>query len=108
MDANASDDELVEQTMRGVTAAFQQLTLRYYRRVAGFVFKRVGRSDLVEDLVQETFLEALQSLKAGRGAKHFSSWLFGIAHNRCGKWLRRQRPVLFDPNEAPEQAAIPS
>lgn len=108
MDENASDAELVEQTLRGATAAFQLLTVRYYRPVAGFIFKRVGRSDLVEDLVQETFLEALQSLRAGRGARHFSSWLFGIAHNRCGKWLRRKRPALFDPNEAPEQAAIPS
>jgi RNA polymerase sigma-70 factor (ECF subfamily) len=106
MDPEISDAELVEQTMRGVTAAFQQLALRYYRPVAGFVFKRVGRADLVEDLVQETFLEAFAALKAGRGPTTFSSWLFGIAHNRCGKWLRRKRPTLFDPNEAPDLAAV--
>jgi RNA polymerase sigma-70 factor, ECF subfamily len=103
MEPEVSDAVLVEQTLQGATAAFQQLTLRYYRPVAGFVFKRVGRYDLVEDLVQETFLEAWQALKAGRGPQHFSSWLFGIAHNRCGKWLRRKRPVLFDPNEPPHQ-----
>jgi len=108
MESNASDAELVEQTLQGVTAAFQQLTLRYYRPVAGFIFKRVGRSDLVEDIVQETFLEAFAALKAGRGPTKFSSWLFGIAHNRCGKWLRRKRPALFDPNEAPVQAAAPT
>jgi RNA polymerase sigma-70 factor (ECF subfamily) len=103
MDPSASDADLVKQTLQGATAAFQQLTLRYYRPVAGFICKRVGRSDLVEDLVQETFLEALQALKTGQPPRHFSSWLFGIAHHRCGKWLRRKRPVLFDPAEAPEQ-----
>ena len=108
MNSAESDADLVEQTQQGAMAAFQQLTLRYYRPVAGFVFKRVGRSDLVEDLVQETFLEALQALKAGRGPQHFSSWLFGIAHNRCGKWLRRKRPVLFDPHEPPVRGAARS
>lgn len=108
MNLDASDAELVDQTMKGITAAFQVLANRYYRPVGGFVFKRVGRADLVEDLVQETFLEAFASLKAGRGPTNFSSWIFGIAHNRCGKWLRRKRPVLFDPNETPEAATTPS
>ena len=108
MNAEASDAELVEQTMQGVTAAFQTLTVRYYRSVAGFVFKKVNRADLVEDLVQETFLEAFAALKDGKRPNHFSSWLFGIAHHRCGKWLRRKRPALFDPNEAPELPTTPS
>src|SRR5215470_6609761 len=99
-----TDDELVGQTLRGVTDAFHLLCQRYYRPVAGFIFKRVGQYDLVEDLVQETFLEALQSMKSGQRPQHFSSWLFGIAHHRCGKWLRRKRPALFDPNEVPERA----
>jgi RNA polymerase sigma-70 factor, ECF subfamily len=108
MNPDASDAELVDETLRGSTTAFHLLTERYYRPVGGFIFKRVGRFDLVEGLVQETFLEAFQSLKAGRAPQHFSSWLFGIAHNRCGKWLRRKRPVLFDPAEAPERTAAPS
>jgi RNA polymerase sigma-70 factor (ECF subfamily) len=108
MSADASDVELVRQTLNGVIAAFEQLAVRYYRPVGGFILKRVGRPDVVEDLVQETFLEAFQALKAGRGPQHFTSWLFGIAHNRCGKWLRRKRPALFDPAAAPETSARPS
>ena len=108
MEPTASDAELVEQTLRGVREAFHELTVRYYRPVGGFILKRVGRPDLVEDLVQETFLEAFQALKAGKGPQKFSSWLFGIAHNRCGKWLRRKRPILFSPNEAPDLGSAPS
>jgi RNA polymerase sigma-70 factor (ECF subfamily) len=108
MDATASDADLVRQVTQHGTEAFHQLTVRYYRPIAGFIFKRVQRPDLVEDLVQETFLEAFQALKAGRRPENFSSWLFGIAHNRCGKWLRRKRPVLFAPDDAPEIVATPS
>src|SRR5262245_9591047 len=108
MTSAPTDAELVDQTRQGAARAFQQLCERYYRAVGGFVFKCVGRYDLVEDLVQETFLEALQALKAGQRPETFSSWLFGIAHNRCGKWLRRKRPVLFDPHDAPEDEAAPN
>ncbi len=106
--SHAEDAELARRTAAGDAEAFRRLTQRYYRPVGGFVLKRVRRPDLVEDLVQETFLEAFRSLKAGRLPDHFSSWLFGIAHNCCGKWMRRKRPFLFDPSAAPELGATPS
>jgi RNA polymerase sigma-70 factor (ECF subfamily) len=104
-DDQRRQDELVERALHGDDGAFEELTVRYYRPVSGFVYKRVQRPDLVEDLVQETFLEAFRSLRAGRRPDHFAGWLFGIAHNCCGKWLRRKRPRLFDPSEQPDLIA---
>jgi RNA polymerase sigma-70 factor, ECF subfamily len=101
------DAELVRQCLGGRREAFAELTRRYYRPVCGFVLKRVEQPALVEDLVQETFLEAYRSLTHGRPPTHFASWLFGIAHNRCGKWLRRRRPILFPATEPPDMAATP-
>jgi RNA polymerase sigma-70 factor (ECF subfamily) len=80
---------------------------RYYRAVCSFLYKRVQQPDLVEDLAQETFLEAYRGLRDGRAPERFSSWLFGIAVNRCGKWLRRKRPSLFPAGEPPDAAAVP-
>ena len=105
--SQGQDLELAQRAARGDAEAFRHLTVRYYRPVGGFLLKRVNRPDVVEDLVQETFLEAYRSLKAGRRPEHFSSWLFGIAHNCCGKWLRRKRPMLFDPSQAPDLGAVP-
>jgi RNA polymerase sigma-70 factor (ECF subfamily) len=96
------DAELVARFLRGDTAAFQTLAVRYYRPVGGFLYKRVPQPDVVEDLVQETFLEAFRSLRGGRRPEHFSSWLFAIAHHCCGKWLRRKRPILFATGEPPD------
>src|SRR5260370_29600668 len=102
-----ADAELVRRTVRGDGRAFEALTHRYYRPVGGFLLKRVGQADVVEDLVQETFLEAFRGLKEGRAPEHFSSWLFGIAHNRCGKWLRRRHFVPFSVATPAEEIAAP-
>jgi RNA polymerase sigma-70 factor (ECF subfamily) len=101
------DAALVQRCLDGDAEAFHRLTARYYRPVSAFVLKRVQRPDVVEDLAQEAFLEAFRSLKAGRRPDHFSSWLFGIAHNCCGKWLRRKRPLAFGEDQAEQLAAPP-
>lgn len=102
-----SDDELVRCVGSGSSAAFGELTARYYRLVCGYLYKRLGRPDLVEDLTQETFLEAYRALRGGREPGQFASWLFGIAANRLGKWFRRKRPRLFAGNEPPDVATVP-
>jgi RNA polymerase sigma-70 factor, ECF subfamily len=104
-DSRWDETQLVQRCLAGDTGAFQSLTERYYRPVSSFLYKRLQRVDVVEDLAQETFLEAFRSLKTGQRPLHFSSWLFGIAHNVCGKWLRRKRPVLFDPAQPPDLVA---
>src|SRR5262245_37615052 len=96
------EDELVTRCLAGDASAFEALATRYYRPVAAFLLRRVGRPDVVEDLTQETFLEAYRALRDGRRPEHFASWIFGVAHNRAGKWLRRRKPTLFDPDAPPE------
>jgi RNA polymerase sigma-70 factor (ECF subfamily) len=104
----AGDEELVRRYLAGAPGALEALTARYYRPVAAFILRRVGQPDLVEDLIQETFLEACRALRGGTVPQHFSSWLFGIAFHRVGKYLRRKRPVLFSPDDPPVEPAGPS
>ncbi len=97
---------LVGRCLKGDAEAFCWVTERYYRPVSAFLLRRVSRTDVVEDLTQETFLEAFRSLRAGRRPERLASWLFGIAHNVSGKWLRRRRPLSFaDAGQAEEVAA---
>src|SRR3982751_737129 len=98
--------ELARRAAGGDGLAFERLTDRYYRPVGCFLLRRVGRADVVEDLAQETFLEAFRSLRQGRIPERFSTWLFGIAHNVSGKWLRRRRILPFG-GPPPEEIAAP-
>ena len=47
-----------------------------------------------EDLLSETFLQALQSAGSFRGQSSEKTWLFGIARNLWPRALRRRRPTV--------------
>ncbi|HZR39337.1 MAG TPA: sigma factor, partial [Ktedonobacteraceae bacterium] len=42
--------------------------------------------DAIDDVVQETLLEAWQYLDRLRSPEHFDAWLDGICRNICRRW----------------------
>jgi RNA polymerase sigma-70 factor, ECF subfamily len=72
----------------------------YYRKVARYVFVRIGDRSEAEDLASEVFVKALDSLKTyqERGLP-MQAWLFRIAHNLVVDHLRkatRQKAVPLE------------
>jgi len=62
-----------------------------------FVHYRVGGNRaLAEDLVQDTFLTALERLAAFDGRASLHTWLCGIAKNKIRAQRRRARPVAIE------------
>jgi RNA polymerase sigma-70 factor, ECF subfamily len=51
----------------------------------------LGSPQIVEDLVQETYLRALAGLDGYRNEGSVRSWLLGIARNVCADSIRRRR-----------------
>jgi RNA polymerase sigma-70 factor (ECF subfamily) len=87
------DLEIVKLIRNGDTAAFRGLVEKYHKPILGFIYRIVCRQDLVEDIGQEVFLCAYQSLDnfdSNRGVP-FSAWLFTIARNRCFTELRKKK-----------------
>ena len=62
--------------------------------VLAFLTSRVGRRDLAEDLLQETFVRAMRS-GALRDLSKVRSYLLSIAHRLVIDDVRKKRPVLF-------------
>jgi RNA polymerase sigma-70 factor, ECF subfamily len=65
---------------------------------------RIGRREVAEDLVQETFLAAMQNLKNFEGRSSVKTWLLSILKNKSIDYLRKHRreePVSF--SEEPEE-----
>jgi RNA polymerase sigma-70 factor (ECF subfamily) len=48
-----------------------------------------------EDLVQETFCQALESEWRFRGDSLLHTWLFGILRNVCHRYLRRKKRMIL-------------
>ena len=87
----AEEAELVARLRQGNTAALEQLYLRYVDRLYSLVFHQVGRSKHVaEDIVQETFLAALNSAGKFRGQSSVYTWLCSIAYHKIADFHRRQ------------------
>ena len=91
-----SDLLLVQRAVEGNQRAFELLVLKYQRRVARLVARMVRDSDLVDDVVQETFIRAYRALHQFRGEAQFYTWLYRIAVNTATKALvdLRRNPVM--------------
>jgi RNA polymerase sigma-70 factor, ECF subfamily len=81
------DADLVRQVLQGNLGAYMDLVKRYTAQVAALCRAHISRPDVVEDLVQETFLRGLDRLAELRGADKFGFWLYAIARNLCRDWL---------------------
>lgn len=73
----------------------QQLLKRlfeeYYSDLYRYLFGLCHDASLTEDLVSETFLEAVKSIVTFRGQSDIKTWLFSIARYRWFAWLRKKK-----------------
>lgn len=99
---------LVAAARRGDEAAFTELYRRYADRVYRFCLFRVRRPADAEDLMQQTFLRAIEALPRyeERGLP-FGAWLFRIARNVVIDHERTRRDAL-DLDELAHAGAEPA
>jgi RNA polymerase sigma-70 factor, ECF subfamily len=73
--------------------AFEPLYNHYFPRLYAYVAYRVGRAHDCEDLVDNTFLKAVEGLEQfeWRHEGSFAAWLFRIALNEVTDYHRRNR-----------------
>jgi RNA polymerase sigma-70 factor, ECF subfamily len=85
-----TDTALVVAARAGEAWAQEALFRRYSRMVNGLAFRVLGRDADVDDLVQDSFLEALRNLDRLENPQAFASWLGSIVVRTAGKRLRRR------------------
>jgi RNA polymerase sigma-70 factor (ECF subfamily) len=101
------DRDLAEAVLRhGDEAAFRELYRRHTPRLLGFVSRLLaGASPDEDDVVQETWVRACQSLARFEWRSTFSTWLLGIGLNVARDRLRRVGTSRTVPAElAPERS----
>jgi RNA polymerase sigma-70 factor (ECF subfamily) len=107
----AKDDDhiLVEAVLRKDRKATADFVDLHADAIYAYVRRRlVPRMDLVDDLVQEVFLAAWESLAEFRGTSSLRAWLLGIARHKVEDYYRSR---LRDPDpldDAGESAGLPS
>jgi RNA polymerase sigma-70 factor (ECF subfamily) len=91
---SADDHRLIADCLRGDPAAFGVLVRRYQDRLYNTVYRLVDNAEDAQDVVQEAFLNAYQSLDSFKGDALFFTWLYRIAVNTAISHRRKQKVVL--------------
>ncbi len=92
------DSKVVASYLEGDTWAFDELVVRYQKRLLNFVYRTIGDRERAEDLVQEVFIRVHRHLARFDQTKKFSTWIYTIASNLAKNELRnrsRSPLVLF-------------
>ena len=104
---SGDDDRLIADCLKGQTAAFGELVRRYQDRLFNTVFRLVDSAEDAQDVVQEAFLHAYQSLDRFKGESQFFTWLYRIAVNSAISLKRKQRIVVSLHLDRERQGGVP-
>ena len=104
--AQKSEDALlVQRACEGEVGAFEELVVKYQKAIFNVALYKSKNYFDAEDLTQDIFLAAYKALDTLKSAENFSSWLFGIAYNRCHKWFQREKTKVLKFEELKLRAA---
>lgn len=108
----ADDATLVAQAIGGSERAFTLLYRRHARYAAGVAYRVLGSDTELDDIVQESFVDASRALASLQDPADFRPWLARIVVRRIHKRLARRRrfrtllgalayvmPTMSDPRE---------
>ena len=92
------EQSLIAASKDGDPAALDALVRTHQNRVYGFAMRMCRNVEDAKDILQETFLGMVRSIREFREESKFSTWLYRIASNAC---LKKRRRGVHDPT--PEQ-----
>lgn len=88
-----TDEQLVEATCNKQMAAFDELVLRYSRKLFLIIMNQVRSEADSYDIAQKAFLKAFHSLRKLKERDKFFSWLYNIAYNLIRDHFRSHKPM---------------
>jgi RNA polymerase sigma-70 factor (ECF subfamily) len=105
-----TEDELVRRASDGDVDAFDQLVQRHQAAVFRAALAALGMAEDAEEVAQDAFVRAWQSLRRFRGESSFRTWILTIVWRRAlsrrrtvGAWWRRR--VALGTGDDPPAAA---
>lgn len=89
---NSDDRRLINSCLAGRVSGFNDLVRKYQDRLYNSVLRIVNNPEDAADVVQESFINAYQSLKSFKGDSEFFTWLYRIAFNAAVSLKRKKKP----------------
>lgn len=91
-----TDEELVPRVQQGERELFGILAKRHERSVYWMIEAILHNQADSEEVLQESFLKALEHIRDFRGESRFATWLIRIAINEARMRQRKYRPGQYE------------
>lgn len=92
----AGDDrELVREAQAGSERAFNEIVLKYRKSVYLTAVGLISDADEADDIAQDVFVKAYESLSMFRGESAVYTWLYRITVNLCLNRIRKRKVRSF-------------
>lgn len=88
-----SDQYCINQVLEGHVNAFSTLVERYQGVVYTVVYRMVKNKEQAEEIAQDSFVKAFESLRSYRGDAKFSTWLYTIAYRKSLDAIKANRRI---------------
>lgn len=88
-----TDEQLVKAYAQGSNDAFDMLLKRHQDRIYNYILRIIKNEDIANDIFQETFVKAIQTIRQGRYTENgkFPAWISRIAHNLIIDYYRQEK-----------------
>ncbi len=90
-----TDQDLIAAFRQGNEQAFNELVRRYQERVYWLARRFVEDHDAADDVVQDVFIKAYESLADFRGDSSFYTWIYRITVNLSLNAVRKRKVREF-------------
>lgn len=90
MDAQDTDEALMQRYAAGDAAAFERLYARHKGPLYRYLLRQCGRRSLADELFQEVWVRLIQARERYEPTAKFTTWLYRIGHNCAVDQYRRQ------------------
>jgi RNA polymerase sigma-70 factor (ECF subfamily) len=89
------DRDLITAYINGNDVAFEELLMRHKDKIYRFIYLKVRKQEIAEDIFQETFVKVINTLKLGNYNEEgkFLPWAMRIAHNLVIDYFRKTNRV---------------
>ena len=85
------DGDWARRIVDGDESERSRFVTHFHGPIYRWVRHLCGNDDAAQELTQETFIEALQSIARYEGRATLSTWVHRVAYYRYTHWLREQR-----------------
>lgn len=112
--------QVVTRAQSGDSAAFGDLFDAFQNEVYRIALRETKKADIAADVVQETFIEVIQTIGKLEEPAAFASWLKTIAYHQCSRYYKKKEnkherlieenedaPTVFERMEEENEAFIP-